>query len=95
MDIDFSLIQNLSIGAVAWVPLIVGLVALAKHFQWIADENARYLAGALSAGAYGLDRLLLAYPQYLAVAEPVAQSVFIFLVVAGFYQLTKATKKAA
>jgi len=93
MDFDLSLIENLSIGAVAWVPLIVGLVALAKHLNWVANENARYLAAGLSAVAYGLDRLLAIYPAYMAVVEPVANMVFISLVVAGFYQLGK-TKQA-
>lgn len=89
---DFSVIQDLAIGGTALVPLIIGLVALAKRLQWINDANAPYLAGILSVVGYVAVELLKVYPQFMVVAAPVATSVYIFLVVSGVYQLGKTSK---
>lgn len=89
---DFSVISDLAIGGTALVPLIIGLVTLSKKVKFINDTYAPYLAGALSVAGYGATELLVVYPQYMAIAEPVAYSVYIFLVVSGVYQLGKTNK---
>jgi hypothetical protein len=93
MELDFSIISDLAIGSVAIVPIIIGLVALAKKMAWIADDKAPYLAGFLSVVGFVAVEVLKVYPQFMTVAEPVATAVFIFLVVSGTYQLSKTNKK--
>lgn len=97
MELDFSLIQDLAIGGVALVPIIIGLVSLLKRFGWLGadDQYAPYAAGALSVAAYGAVEALRLYPQFLAYAVPVTTAVFIFLVVSGVYQLAKTNSKSA
>lgn len=93
MEFDFSLIQNLAIGGVALVPVIIGLVALLKKFAWFKPEYAPYAAGGLSVVAYIAVKVLEAYPEYVVYAEPVAFCVLLFLVVSGTYQLGKTNGK--
>lgn len=94
MNFDFSLIANLTIGGVAAVPIIIGLVALLKRLQWLGegDKYAPYAAGALSVVAYGVVELLKVYPDFLTYATPIATAVYIFLVVSGVYQVAKTNK---
>lgn len=92
MDFNFNLIKDLAIGGTALVPIIIGVISLLKKFTWFTDEYAPYAAGGLSVLAYGVVKLLEVYPQYMTVAEPVAFSVYLFLVVSGSYQLFKVSK---
>jgi len=92
MEFDFSVIQDLAIGTTALVPIIIGLVTLAKRTGLIQDQNAPYLAGGLSVIGYVAALLLQQFPQWVVIAEPIAYSVYIFLVVSGVYQLSKTSK---
>lgn len=91
MELDFSLIQDLAIGGVALVPIIIGLVSLLKRLGWLGDGDkyAPYAAGVLSVAAYSAVEALRVYPQFVEYAAPVATAVYIFLVVSGVYQLAK------
>jgi hypothetical protein len=92
MEFDFSLISDLAIGGVALVPVIIGIVSILKKFAWFKSDYAPYAAATLSVIGYVAVKVLEAYPVFIAYAEPVAYSVFLFLVVSGAYQLSKSRK---
>ena len=92
MDFDLSLINDLVIGGTALVPIIIGVVALLKKLPQFKPEYAPYAAGVLAVASYGAVSFLQAFPQYLVIAEPVAYSVYLFLVVSGVVQLSKSGK---
>lgn len=92
MDFDLSIINDLMIGGTALVPIIIGVVALLKKVPQFKAEYAPYAAGVLAVLSYVAVSILQAYPEYIQYAEPVAYSVYIFLVVSGVVQLAKTGK---
>lgn len=93
MDFDLSIINDLMIGGVAIVPIIIGVVALLKKIPQFKPGYAPYAAGALAAVSYVVVTYLLPlYPQIMTFAEPAAYSVYIFLIVSGVVQLSKTSK---
>lgn len=89
---DYTLIWDLAIGNVAIVPVIIGLVSLAKK-AGMPTKYAPFLAGALGMLGFGLVRFLQFYPGFVETAQYVGNGVLIFLVTSGVYQLSKTDKK--
>ena len=88
--IDF---QNVVIGGVAIAPLVILIVAVAKHYGFPADKAAM-LNGAVSAVLWIVATVLIPmYPVIADVAYYVIGVVVIYAVSSGIYQLGKPAEK--
>lgn len=85
MEFDLS---QIVIGGTALVPLVMGIVSLAKRLG-MPGEYAPWLNGVLSTAGYFLSVFLTQYPQYNDVAQMVTFGVVAFLASSGTYQLSK------
>lgn len=89
MDTDILvLLGNLTIGGAPLVPVVIGLVSLAKRVG-MPGKYAPYLNGGLSVVAYLAVTLLQKYPAYMQMASVITLAITLFLVSSGVYQLSK------
>lgn len=87
-----DILGDLAIGGVSVVPLVIGLVTLAKNLG-MPPRYAPYLNGALSVAGFFAASAVASHPALLEVAEPVATAIVIFLMSSGVYQLSKSRPK--
>lgn len=87
MDV-LDLFNGMLIGGVSLVPLIVGLIALAKRLG-MPVKYAPWLNGGLATGGYVTLRMVGDNPIFQQYAEIVATAVVIFLITSSTYQFGK------
>lgn len=78
---------ELAVGGIALLPIIVGLVELAKRYGNLSSEHAPLLNGALTTAGYALMFFVMKNPTYEEIVVGVLGGVMTFLAGAGFYEM--------
>lgn len=78
---------ELAIGGIALLPIIVGLVELAKRYGNLPSEHAPILNGALTTAGYALMFFVMKNPSYEELVVGVLGGIMTFLAGAGFYEM--------